>query len=72
MLSKIRTPKGEHETTLLCKIKTEDINDDGTIEYPPSGECNCMRCGICGVSVKDGSELRDHMIEKHPDRDYGR
>lgn len=37
----IRTPEGENKSVKTCEVTPEDINQDGEIDYPPSGECNC-------------------------------
>ena len=37
---KVETSDGKYKTISLCEIDVEnDINDDGTVEYPLSGEC---------------------------------
>lgn len=41
---------GERNTVRPCKLMPEDINDDGTVSLPPSGECDCSE-KYSGVDV---------------------
>lgn len=38
----VRTSDGDVATVLQCEIAAEDINDDGSISTPVSGECDCF------------------------------
>lgn len=42
---------GEHRVIRSCEITDEDTNDDGTISYPPSGECTCFDCTKCETEI---------------------
>jgi len=39
---KVITPDGNSETVLVCEIESQDINNDGTVSTPVSGECECF------------------------------
>lgn len=39
---RVETPDGGREEVLACEITEEDINDDGTVNTPVSGECECF------------------------------
>lgn len=36
------TSDGEREQVMACRIEPQDINGDGTVDVPVSGECNCL------------------------------
>jgi len=36
------TPDGQSEIVDACRITPADVNDDGTVSTPVSGECNCF------------------------------
>jgi len=73
---KVETSDGKYKTISLCEIDVEnDINDDGTVEYPLSGECEHSSKKYSGsftVSFDDGngaSKFLDHLSQ--PDRSIG-
>lgn len=73
---KVETSDGKYKTISLCEIDVEnDINDDGTVEYPLSGECEHSSKKYSGsftVSFDDeneASKFLDHLSQ--PDRSIG-
>lgn len=64
-LVKAKTADGGWETVHPCKLTDDDINDDGTINYPPSGECDCdiLRPGVAvlGRDVSVAEDTSGHI-----------
>ena len=38
---RVQDPNGNYHTITACKLTGGDVNDDGTVNMPPSGECDC-------------------------------
>ena len=53
------TASGDCKRVSPCTLTDDDINDDGTINYPPSGECDCeiLRPGVAADRSPTDSEV---------------
>lgn len=38
---KIECDDGKMREMLTCRVSPDDITENGTVEWPPSGECTC-------------------------------
>lgn len=36
---RVQTSSGRYQTVYMCELAEQDINKDGTINYPPTGTC---------------------------------
>ena len=39
---RVQDREGSYHTIQACRLTPDDINDDGTVSMPPSGECDCF------------------------------